>query len=567
MAKITAYNPITNVESNDLLLVVDVNDTSMAPTGTDKKMTLSQLDGNTQPWQFNVMSSAYGAVGNGKVILDATVSSGSLTTLTSASAGFTSADTGKHIILSQAGGNSVTPLAATITYVNSTTVTLSTAVASGGVTAVGAVYGTDDTSAIQSAIAAAVSYAQGNQEQYAEVIFPSAYYCIAGAAVIGGGTQGNSQITLPIITASTGTKVNLALKGLAKVTAAPEHWLNPNLSAPGAVLVCMRTDGTYDHTYGPAAVIGGPVNGYGGGGGTYSDMFLIIEGLTALVPFNTAYGGMNLYGVGQADVRSFSYMPMAVPAAEAGVWPSVGGSIASPLEFTAGLIMPVLGNNDINQVEDYTSYGAYIHIAGCDHLTIKNMRTVFGSIGWVPNSTGGGGQNHGASFLNWSCEAVETPIYAFTTAGWGGYNLGGNGPVNIAALDLESYSTPLANADSGALALIQGVCWFEDLSAPGEYYGELTACPNFKMLDMTQTVGPIASPQAAPSSTSTWHNYYYRDAWITMSLSGGTLSALSIDSTSQAVPASAAYYSFMLPSGHSYTPTYTGTLTHTVSLL
>jgi hypothetical protein len=42
VSKISAYAAFSDVESDDLLLGVDVSDTTMAPTGTDKKMTLSQ---------------------------------------------------------------------------------------------------------------------------------------------------------------------------------------------------------------------------------------------------------------------------------------------------------------------------------------------------------------------------------------------------------------------------------------------------------------------------------------------------------------------------------------------
>jgi hypothetical protein len=44
MSKLSAYEAITNVESNDLLVVVDVNDTTMAASGTTKRMTLAQLE-------------------------------------------------------------------------------------------------------------------------------------------------------------------------------------------------------------------------------------------------------------------------------------------------------------------------------------------------------------------------------------------------------------------------------------------------------------------------------------------------------------------------------------------
>ena len=71
MAKITSYAAITAPQSNDLLITVDVNDTSMASTGTDKKMTLGQLNGFTAPYMFNPLS--YGAVGNGQIITDALI--------------------------------------------------------------------------------------------------------------------------------------------------------------------------------------------------------------------------------------------------------------------------------------------------------------------------------------------------------------------------------------------------------------------------------------------------------------------------------------------------------------
>jgi hypothetical protein len=60
MSKITAYSAIASVKTDDLLLVVDVHDTSMASTGTDKNIQLGQLPAVTA---FNAKS--YGAAGNG----------------------------------------------------------------------------------------------------------------------------------------------------------------------------------------------------------------------------------------------------------------------------------------------------------------------------------------------------------------------------------------------------------------------------------------------------------------------------------------------------------------------
>jgi hypothetical protein len=310
-------------------------------------MAVNQAFQQSQPWQFNVQSSAYGAKGNGKVITDATIAGGALSTLTSASAGFTSAVTGMVIVVPQAGGSIYTPLFATMTYVNPTTVTLSTP-ASGAVTSVGAIYGTDDTAAIQSAVNAAVAYAQGQATQFAEVVFPPAYYMVAGNPVKGGGTLGNSQITLPVVSAASGVKVTLKLTGQGNVTAPPEHWLQVSQVAPGSVLVCANGTGTYDGTYGPSVMIGGPVFGYGEPGSTFSNMQLVVDGLTCLLPYASTIGGMNLYGVGQMLVPSFSVMPMGT-AVSGTPWPQLSGGFAGPsgsLEYTAGLITPSAGNND-----------------------------------------------------------------------------------------------------------------------------------------------------------------------------------------------------------------------------
>ena len=99
-------------------------------------------------------------------------------------------------------------------------------------------------------------------------------------------------------------------------------------------------------------------------------------------------------------------------------------------------------------------------------------------------------------------------------------------------------------------------------------YGNLTVTGGtaLRFFDLMQATGPVASPQAPPSSGSAWANQYYRDAWIT--LHATTITALSINSTAQnGLATSPASYTFLLPAAQSYIPTYTGTLTHTVTLL
>ena len=93
---------------------------------------------------------------------------------------------------------------------------------------------------------------------------------------------------------------------------------------------------------------------------------------------------------------------------------------------------------------------------------------------------------------------------------------------------------------------------------------------NLKLTWMSAGHGPVTSPHAVPVSGSPWLNGYYQDAEVTLSVSGGTLSALTITgingvTVSQVVPASTTFYRFTLSAGATYTPTFTGTLTHTVT--
>jgi hypothetical protein len=65
MSKITDYTALTNVQSDDLLVCVDVHDSTQSPQGTTKKMTFSQLAGAELFKYYNTSS---GTVANNAVI-------------------------------------------------------------------------------------------------------------------------------------------------------------------------------------------------------------------------------------------------------------------------------------------------------------------------------------------------------------------------------------------------------------------------------------------------------------------------------------------------------------------
>jgi hypothetical protein len=511
-------------------------------------------------WQFTPES--YSAAGDGKLISDATIAGGALSTLTSASAAFTSADTGKHILIAGAGAAGAF-LATTITYVNATTVTLGAA-ASGAITSKGALYGTDDTAAIQSAINAANTYAQANTG-FAEVVFSNKVYCVAGAAVIGGSTQGNAQITLPIVS-TTGQKSTIALTGIGPTGAPHFTQTVPNLA--GTVIAGMRLDGTFDNTYSAASIIGGPFNTYGGSGGNWTNLEIQVTGITFTMAWPAIYCGLDLYGVSTAVVNDMRVFPLAAQVGAA-PWPQVSsGGIPSNQRAFFALRMPAVGNGGRADIGYLETYGMGYGLVASEHTTFHTLQTGGCYNGMAAASAlTGTSACHGITGMYWDCENTNTPLkFNVGVAGYGGVQ-----PiaVNVLQFDTESYAANRIVDCGGTNGTATGQMFFNDNSPVGQYYSSALVAngSGFRLIAANSQPGPVASPQAPPASTAAWLNGYYHDAEITLSVSGGTLSALSIDSTAQTVPASTTFYRFTLPAGHSYTPTFTGTLSHTVTLL
>lgn len=156
---------------------------------------------------FNVED--YGAKHDFVRIEEASVSSGSAT-LTSATAQFAATITGKTMRVAGAGAAGV-DLITTVTFVNSTTVTLGVN-ASTTVTDVPIEWGTDDTAAIQAAINACNNYGGG------EVYFPSGIYLIAGNLITSlNSVNPNCQLYIPLNTVA-GDRVVIKLRGESPAT-------------------------------------------------------------------------------------------------------------------------------------------------------------------------------------------------------------------------------------------------------------------------------------------------------------------------------------------------------------
>jgi len=119
--------------------------------------------------RYNV--AGYGLKGDGKMVSDAVANA--TTTLTSATANFTSADVGKALAVEGAGVSSGTLVTTISSVTNSTTIVMANA-ASVSATGLKAAYGTDNTTALNSLIS---SFSTG---QSAKLFFPTGVYCFTG---------------------------------------------------------------------------------------------------------------------------------------------------------------------------------------------------------------------------------------------------------------------------------------------------------------------------------------------------------------------------------------------------
>lgn len=475
---------------------------------------------------------------------------------TSASSPFQSTDVNKVILVPSAGGFVNVPLVSHIaSYQSAQQVTLANA-STRAVTGQGAIFGTDDTAAIQQCLNDAVAYAEtaGSEEAQAEVIFGGKIYCVAG---LPGGTYQNAQIQIPFINPMVGPKINLSLLGPGPALG-PVHWQQPNPPAAGCTIASIYyNDSGSGIGPPPNVVIGGPVENaaqgifFGSNGGLFSNMRVTVDGINVLAAYRSCVGGLDLFGVAQAYIKSFSYFCMAATSGAAGGWPPYQPGNANPSAWnTFGYRTPYLGNNDQNDLDTLTVYGPYFGVVYADHFTagsVKCINTYFATC-----ASGGG---HYCTIASLSSELTYAPINNDGTA---------QQVLFVGSLHAENATNIVYDSAN----LMYGEVRFELENGFGNYYTALrTGGANIKIVAASNALGPVASPHAPSASGSPWLNGYGQDAEITVSLTGGTMTALSIDAVDQHIPANCVLWKFALPEGHTYTATYTGTLAHDVTLL
>jgi hypothetical protein len=228
--------------------------------------------------------------------------------------------------------------------------------------------------------------------------------------------------------------------------------------------------------------------------------------------------------------------------------------------------MPQSNNNDLCDIGEWSCEGFPVGLWVEEHVSADSCRLIncFTGLFISPSS----GFPHGNRFGHVSIENCFNSI---------AFGSGATAKAVIELLDVEwdaSAGGPIVKITSGTTALGQvNVC------ANGSSGASLSAAMSsginantapiggLRVVNTDMAAGPVSSPASPPASGAAWLNPYWRDAEVTLSVSAGTLSALSIDSVDQLIPANCVLQSFLLPSGHTYTPVYSGTLTHTVNLM
>ena len=514
--------------------VVDQNNIVRVCTSSGTPGTW-QRDG-ALPSQFWVED--YGALGNGRVVGDGAMTS-STATLTSATASFTSGDVGKNIIVNGALGASNAPLYTTVLSVTNSTTAVLNANATNTVTNAAAFLASDDSAAIVLCINAASAYAQANNWT-AQVLFRAKSYGLATlttTAASGSVAQQNALVPIPYPNVNgTTPKLIFELTGVGE--SANEQYLASTI--PSMVGTCLVATVAASGT--TPSIIGGP-SASTGLTGTWANVKAVIRGISVWAGWNPGWIGFDLHQC--ASVWADNAAAQVLAPNGGGQNPGLG---VTPTNSSGwGIIMP--SNNDAGagrlMVEGY-----YQGVGVSPRTTIEKLFTTAAAVGAVARTVNAT-VVHGARIGYWSCQNVTTAIKSVGTSG--------TMPLVIDLFDSAGTITTDVSDANGTL--VGSVNWYHDVSAgPNVAAGFALKITNLKV-----NPGPMSSPPAAPSSGSA-STAIFKDTEVTLSLSGGTLTALTIDSVDQHIPASCVLWKFFLPSGHTFTPTYTGALANDVTV-
>lgn len=507
--------------------------------------------------QFHVAD--YGAVGDGKVIYDVAMTSGSAV-CTSATAGFTSADVGKKILVNGAGpGGGGNPSGALITTIASrqsaTQVTLA-ATSSGTISGCHAVYGTDDTAAIQDAMLAlqqsdAFSLAGGGM--YAELIFDPLIYVLATPPVPGGpwpgnATHGFAQIPLPVIdTTGEKNKPTIVIKGQSD-NSVLSFWHQQRSQITGPCLFSMNDASSNDPTYGPPSVIGGPTI-TSPFTHSYNNILCVIDGIQVVSPYNPGQIAFDFIYTCQMAIKTASADVFA-PVIETGNNPSI--RTLSTNAGGVGLRVPRTGLNDRLDIGSFSCEGYYIGMYFDEHVSAQRVAIIYTRIALYMDAIGGNQLTHGCWIGYASTEICDYCLY-----------VGGNSASSLFGIEigmLDNEDSVLEHIHDPTNFLTGRVNVLPSGSQDNPVSPTVNGAGNLEVISMGQRRGAVTAP-AVPATTVPLQNPFWRHAAVTVT--GGTVTAIEVDGAATGLTAG----TVIVPSGKTITLTHSSAPSWTWVLL
>lgn len=544
------YAGLNAATLNALTVIATVAD----PTRTSGASTAS----STRAFQFFV--SAYGAKGDGQLATDvATTGTNTITSATIAAAG----SVGQWIMINGGRTGNDVPAVGTITAINTNThaVTIDTSARGWAVTSTAsnlcAVFGTDDTSAINNAVAAAKAYAESHNFA-ADVMFDDKIYIVAGLTQSNdGNVLYNTQIPVPYPSGSgnNGRKLVIGFKGIGRGDFAM-YW---NASVPaltGTTLVSMQSaPNTLDPTWGiqsifgagsPQAGITAPLSG--------SPRFMnhkpVFENIKVVTPLYTNITGFDftfsasLYSDGCAH-NAFASALEGTGVLLNNVW---SDAAVFGAKIGTGMRLPTTGNNADVYVPSFATEGIAVPIeTSSEHIAIGDLKTTYSV---VVIKLDGSTSGHGLSIQHVTAEAYQGGILCI-----GGAN--GSTPIHIGEWSTEDSGTAYdisdsSNSLSGEIHFMDTV----DNRAP-----IVTGAANLRIIRDGTIRGP-QTPPTVPASGTALLNPFWRDALVR--ITGGTVTGVAVDGTTDA---SATGVTVVVPTGRSITLTYSVAPTWTWRLM
>lgn len=414
----------------------------------------------------------------------------------------------------------------------------------------GCFWGTDDTASVQAAIDAATDY--GLMHGAANVNFDDGIYIIAGAP---GGVDMLAQLRLPAIDAqTTDRKVHLIFTGAFPSTGLM-HWHEPHPPSSGTVLFSMYWNNNEVPVAPPPVVLGGPVMGYGGNGGKFSNLRVVVDGINILAAHRSCISGLDLFGVSQADIKSFSYFTCAKPEFARGAsWPVLSNAGTNPSAWqTFGYRSPTVGNNGQNDTGRITVYSAYHGVIIADHYSAKDVTVLAAAFGVTCAASD---QAHTCYIDSLMVELTTTVLHCDDS---GTYSGGGRQPIHISSVHAENATTLVRDNGNN----LRGSMNIEQLGLYPPIAG-IVGAENFRILYDEVPLGPVSSwgvNPDVPATDTAFKNPYWRDAIVVVS--GGSVTQIRVNGVDQGVTSGPV----LVPTGGKITLTHTTAPTWAWSLL